>query len=142
MFVVVLAEQGDQEDVKTAVEVHAVMVVDLGPRPPAAPDLLHHRLVERAPGVGELRPVHPVDVLATGQRFAFARDAPAPVHHRSEHVERQRLDLIEHDYLLGSPRDGWDLMVAGTAARSGRSGRTTSNSQARLATGRSARTTT
>src|SRR5207249_5696255 len=29
--------------------------------------------------------------------------------------------------LLGSPRDGWDLMVAGTAARSGRSGRTISN---------------
>src|SRR5207245_11135140 len=131
---------GAREVAEHAGEVQSVQLVELGPRPPAAPDLLHHRLVERAPGVGELRPVRPVDVLATGQRFAFARDAPAPVRHRSEHVERQRLDLIEHDYLLGSPRDGWDLMVAGTAARSGRSGRTISNSQARLAPRRAART--
>src|SRR6185312_7661699 len=78
-----VAEQPDQA--------LAMELVELGPRAAPATDLLHRGLVEPAPGVGELGPVHR-ELARLAERLAFPGDARSPVHHGTEDVEGERAD--------------------------------------------------
>src|SRR5262245_21332141 len=91
-----LAEALDAELDDELVEAQAVQVIQLRPRDLIDPHLRHGRLVERAPAIGERRPVHAGDALALLERLAFADEAGPPVDHRAEHIERQGLDRIDH----------------------------------------------
>src|SRR5436190_20348551 len=77
-------------------------IVELRPRAPAGPYLVHRRLIEAAPRVGELRPVDR-EALRLPEGLALADDARSPVHDRPEHVERERFDVHDgHVLSLGS----------------------------------------
>src|SRR5262245_26768899 len=82
----------DAELGQELVEALPVEVVELGPRPAAATHLVHRRLVEPAPRVGELGPVE-AEPLRLAERLAFPDEAQPPVDHRAEDVERERLDV-------------------------------------------------
>ncbi len=75
----------------------AVEHVELGEGTAAGADLLHRRLIEVAPGVGEFEPVG-FDAAGCEQAFRFAGDASAPIHHRAEDVVEEGLG---HDLLSG-----------------------------------------
>src|SRR5262249_37658302 len=69
-------------------------------------------LILIAPGVGE---GEPVEVMPERLERApgFARDAGAPVHHRAEHVEEQRLHLDRHGH---DPAGSMPLALSTAAA--------------------------
>jgi hypothetical protein len=90
-----LGERLEREFPAQLIEDHAVQLVDVGPAERALAHPRHRRLVARAPRVGELRPVH-AQSLARSEDLALADDRRAPVHHRTEYVERQCLD--RHDF--------------------------------------------
>jgi hypothetical protein len=94
-------EPGHAELIEQAIEAHPVQGIEIGPGKLAVPDPRQHRLIETSPSIGEGLPVD-LQVLGPPEFLAFADDASAPVHHGSEHVEGQRLDLIERHRF---PRD-------------------------------------
>src|SRR5436309_7148172 len=92
----------DRELPEQLLEALAMEIVELRPRAPAAPYLVHRRLIEAAPRVGELRPVDR-EALRLPEGLALADDARSPVHDRPEHVERERFDVHDgHVLSLGS----------------------------------------
>ena len=71
----------------------AVQAVQAGPGQLSRPDLVHGRAVGRPPAVRERGRVD-AGPLLRGQRRDVPDDAAAPVHHRAEHVEQQRLHRL------------------------------------------------
>src|SRR5437867_3381277 len=94
MVDLVRGQPTDAELAEQSLEAHPVEIVELRPRKRTRAHALHHRLIERAPGVRELRPV---DTEAPGlaERFAFADDAAPPVDDGAEDVERERAYGLE-----------------------------------------------
>src|SRR5262245_3400418 len=68
----------------------SVQHVELAERHAAGAHLLHRGLVLAAPGIGE---GEPVELVATRRQhgLGLARDAAAPIDHRAEDIEEQRL---------------------------------------------------
>src|SRR5206468_12985810 len=74
------------------VEALTMQHVELDPRAPSAPHLVHGRLIHAAPAIGEVHPVHVVETMRLAEVLPFARDARAPVHDGAKDVEGERLD--------------------------------------------------
>src|SRR5437899_9767979 len=101
-----LRETLDTELDQKLVEALAVEVVELRPRAMAAAHLVHRWLVEAAPRVGELGPVH-AEALRLPKGLALPDEARPPVHHRAEDVQGARLDLPDGPIVssfLAAPR--------------------------------------
>jgi hypothetical protein len=89
----------DRELRQQLVEALAVQIVELRPLAAVIAHLVHRRLIQTAPGIGELGPVY-VEPLLLAERLAFADQARSPVHDGAEHIERERLDVLDgHDSL-------------------------------------------
>src|SRR5437879_6101009 len=73
-------------------EALAMEVVELRPRALAAPHLVHRRLIEAPPRVGELGPVHR-EALRLPESLALADEARSPVDDGAEDVEGERFDV-------------------------------------------------
>src|SRR2546422_1446659 len=82
----------DRELSQQLLEALTMEIVELRPRSPAAPHLVHRRLIQAAPRVGELRPVDR-ETFGLAEGLALADEARPPIHHRPEHVERERFDV-------------------------------------------------
>lgn len=72
--------------------------VQLGPRQLAFADFLHGRRIPVAPAVGKAGPVDG-EALGLAPSRAFRDDRTAPIDHRSESIEDQRLNAVR----LGAP---------------------------------------
>src|SRR2546425_174004 len=83
---VLLGKPRDLELLDELIERHPMEIVELRPPDLAVAYLVHHRLVKTAPRDGELQPVDG-ELVLTPERLALTRDARAPIHDRSEHVE-------------------------------------------------------
>ena len=87
-----LAQGGDAVAGQQLVEALAVQDIEDGPGAAARAHLLHGRLVERAPVVGEGSPVGD-DAFLGGEAAEIVDEARAPVDDGAEHVEQQGLDM-------------------------------------------------
>src|SRR3989441_1776292 len=86
-----LAQSAQAERLQQIVEDHAVKLIDVRPGQLALAHAVHGRVVARAPGVGELRPVD-AQAFLLRQQLAFADDGAPPVDDGAEDIESQRLD--------------------------------------------------
>src|SRR4030095_1188874 len=82
-----LREALDPELAQELVEALPVKIVELRPRPAAAPYLVHCRLVEPAPRVGELGPVD-AEPLCPAERLALPDEGPTRVRGRGGDLAR------------------------------------------------------
>src|SRR5215813_7635238 len=69
-------------------------IVELRPRAAPAAHLVHGRLIEPSPRVGELGPVD-AQALLLAERLALADEARAPVHNRAEDIEGESFDILD-----------------------------------------------
>ena len=76
------------------IEIHAVQIVEHAPVDLAGAHALHGRLLERAPIVGEGRPIE-IDVLGAAQFLAVSDNGRMPIDDRAEDVEGQRADAVK-----------------------------------------------
>src|SRR5690606_3412031 len=79
-------------------EAFPVQHVQARERAAAGAALLHARLVEPAPGIGEREGIEIRAAMGAQEAREFARDAAPPVHHRPEDVENEGLDLLHSTY--------------------------------------------
>jgi hypothetical protein len=73
-------------------------------RPPPAAHLLHGRLLEPAPRIGEVARIDVRLAVAGQERPGLARQAAIPVDHRAEGVEHQRTHSVQRHVANSSNR--------------------------------------
>src|SRR6267378_3979002 len=91
MLDLLLAQSTQPERFQQIVEDHAVKRIDVRPGQLALAHAVHGRVVARAPGIGELRPVD-AQAFFLREQLAFADDGAPPVDDGTEHIESQCLD--------------------------------------------------
>src|SRR6476660_4528292 len=82
---ILLAQFLQAETRTNAVEVAPVQIVELAERNAAGPNLLHRRLIFRAPGFRERDPVELVPKWLK-ELFGLTSDAAPPIHYRPEYI--------------------------------------------------------
>ena len=115
-----LAQAADLELAEQVEQVLAVQVVEPRPGPLALAHLFHRRLVARAASESAKRCQSFSNALRPQESFRLARDAVAPVHDGTEHVEGQRPYVGDrHRPSHGIGGQGPQGMPVSSAERSG-----------------------